>query len=195
MDSNSIGEYIKATKDIVPNTYKTIDNILADRIEEKLNSKSKIDDMKDKISVVGESLKGVREVIPEASKAVDETTTVIIETVGKELVRRIEEKLQKKHGSKVKVGKFCGCPIVYAGTKSCIVVDRMNHNKLVYLIPENVKSCCYVEKKFKLHKMENDYYYAITFVDGSESYIRVSQKHQNNLDSLVGKANYLEKND
>lgn len=106
---------------------------------------------------------------------------IIVKYIG-DLPETIKAELKKDHGSKVKVGRFHDCSIVFAGTKSCIVVDAEQH-ELVYLTPECVLRSRYVEKKFRPSRAKTYYYYELIFKDGTESYVRVSEKHRQNLES------------
>ncbi|NCE65548.1 hypothetical protein D1159_13400 [Pseudoflavonifractor sp. 524-17] len=106
---------------------------------------------------------------------------IIVKYIG-DLPEIIKAELKKDHGSKVKVGRFHDCSIVFAGTKSCIVVDAEQH-ELVYLTPECVLRSRYVEKKFRPTRAKTYYYYELVFKDGTESYVRVSEKHRQNLES------------
>lgn len=106
---------------------------------------------------------------------------IIVKYIG-DLPEIIKAELKKDHGSKVKVGRFHDCSIVFAGTKSCIVVDAEQH-ELVYLTPECVLRSRYVEKKFRPSRAKTYYYYELIFKDGTESYVRVSEKHRQNLES------------
>lgn len=105
---------------------------------------------------------------------------IIVKYIG-DLPEAMKAELKKDHGSKVKVGRFHDCSIVFAGTKSCIVVDAEQH-ELVYLTPECVLCSRYVEKRFRPSRAQTYYYYELIFKDGTESYVRVSKKHRQNLE-------------
>lgn len=131
----------------------------------------------------------IAERLPKMMDAADEGAANIVAAIGEIIVKyigdlpeTIKAELKKDHGSKVKVGRFHDCSIVFAGTKSCIVVDAEQH-ELVYLTPEYVLCSRYVEKKFRLSRGKTYYYYEIIFRDGTESYVRVSEEHRQNLEN------------
>lgn len=131
----------------------------------------------------------IAERFPKMMDATDEGAANIVTTIGEIIVKYIGDlpeiiktEIKKDHGSKVKVGRFHDCSIVFAGTKSCIVVDAEQH-ELVYLTPECVLCSRYVEKKFRPSRAKTYYYYEIIFKDGTESYVRVSEKHRQNLEN------------
>lgn len=116
-----------------------------------------------------------------AAKIVTEISEIIVKCIGV-LPEIIKTELKKSHGSKVKAGRFEGCRIIFAGTMSYIVVDAKQH-EFVYLTPEYVSCSRCVGKKFRLSRGQTYYYYEIIFKDGTESYVRVSGKHRQNLEN------------
>lgn len=178
--ADGVGKTVKEMTELFPETTGTLDK----KVKEKLNPPSKLEKIEKKVG-------SVKSTTPGLFKAAENNAITIMDTFGEELNEWIKDQLSKTHGSKVKVGKYAECPIVEAGTKS-VIIDTANENEIIYLTPEYVKCCRYVKEKFKLRKMKNDYYYEITFVDGSECYIRVSEKHKKNLDNLVEMTNCFE---
>lgn len=163
--------------DMAVDTAKKIEPIdaLGERIASEIRPKpSKID--------------AFRRTMPNAANKIDENLGRVVDQVGGivdecigDAYEAIKKELKKHHGSKVKVGCFVGCPIVEAGTTSCIVVDEDKHT-LVYLTPENVLRSTRVKKNFRLVRGKIYYYYELLFRDGSQSHVRVSKKHRNNLE-------------
>ena len=72
-------------------------------------------------------------------------------------IERIPKELKKMHGSKVKLGVFCGCRITMFGTESVILVDK---DHLVPLTPSYIKACYQLYEKFKHEQMKKYYYYS-----------------------------------
>ena len=164
--ATQVVELAKETK-----TFTAIDERLASEIRPKQN---KID--------------AFRETMPNAADKIDENLGIVVDQVGGIIVEcigaayeAIKKELKKDHGSKVKAGRFVDCPVVAVGTTSCIVVDEDN-NTFVYLTPENVLRSTHVKKNFRLIRGKTYYFYELVFRDGSQSYIRVSKKHRNNLE-------------
>lgn len=124
----------------------------------------------------------VRENLPESAAALDHTLARLIVFAGEaaqDLLAKIKENAATLHGSKVKAGRFEGCRIVYAGKSSYI---ELGDDLLLYLTPDCVESVSFSHKKYRVKKLANYYYYNIRFRDGSESFVRVSEKHRENLE-------------
>ena len=178
-----VGGAGKVVKEI-PNMFPQTTDVLDDMMKEKIHPTSKLEKLE-------KGVEHVKNAAPELSKTVGKNASEVIDRLGSELNDRLNEYLSKTHGSKVKVGKYSECPIVDAGTISAII-DIGNNNEIIYLSTEFVKTCRYAKKKFKKLKRKNDYYYEIIFHDGSQSYIRVSEKHKKNMDDLVKMTKDLE---
>ncbi len=88
----------------------------------------------------------------------------------------------KDHGSKVKRGAFQDCSIEMFGDKACIVVNE-DSGEVVMLTSDTIQSYEYVKEKYKASRMKKYYYYDITFKDGSESYVRMSKKYREAMES------------
>ena len=183
-----VAQGVKEVVELFPKAMEAGDTVIA----EKINPKSTNEKIKDTISTIDEAVELAHKGLPNACGEIDKTAAVVIEILGKELADKVKKEIHKTHGSKVKVGKYSQCRILYAGNKSCIVVDKEKGDKILYLTPQNVKSCVFVEKKIKPHKFAKDYYYEITFVDGEESFVRVSKRNSENLKKLMEQLETLE---
>lgn len=94
-------------------------------------------------------------------------------------------KYQKgNHGSKVKIGNYQECEIAMFGDKACIVVNP-DGGEIVLLTSDYIKSCRFIKKKFRKLKMKDYYYYEIVFIDGKQSYVRMSKKYRDALKSYT----------
>ncbi len=90
----------------------------------------------------------------------------------------------KDHGSKVKRGAFQDCSIEMFGDKACIVVNE-DSGEVVMLTSDTIKSCQFIEKKFRVKRMKDYYYYNITFKDGRESHVRMSEKYRDAMEQYT----------
>lgn len=187
-------EMVAGIADNGANALKTIefadaaDRWLAHKIRSKEPKPGEIEIMQDQMSSAADALeRNIAIVADNVGKKTNELIDAIWETAKKELKR-----LKGKPRSKVKVGIFSGCPIIYAGPKSCILLDK-EKNELLYLTPECVASSKYCEEeKIKSKKKTKIYYcYQLVFIDGRESYIRVSERHRKNIESC-GRQNIKE---
>ena len=155
-------------------TFPAIDKRNAEKIQPKPGKREVFEDIYKKMPTTANKFD------ENVGKVVDKSGEIIV-TCLDAAFEKIKKELKTDHGSKVRAGRFYGCSIIYAGTKSCIVVDKEKH-ELVYLTPENVLLSRCVEKKFFPLRGKNYYYYELVFKDGSESYVRVSKKHRQNLE-------------
>ena len=87
----------------------------------------------------------------------------------------------KDRGSKVKKGEFAEASIEMFGDKACIQLDEKG-SRVLLLTADNIQSYRFVKKKFKKLKLKDYYYYEITFKDGSESYVRMSEKYRDAME-------------
>lgn len=90
----------------------------------------------------------------------------------------------KDHGSKVKRGAFQECSIEMFGDKACILVNG-DSGEVVFLTSDTIQSYQYIKEDYKVSRMKNYYYYDITFKDGSESYVRMSKKYREAMESYM----------
>ena len=90
----------------------------------------------------------------------------------------------KDHGSKVKRGAFQECSVEMFGDKACIMVNE-DSGEVVMLTSETIQTYRYVKEKYKTSRMKTYYYYDITFKDGSESYVRMSKKYREAMESYT----------
>lgn len=129
---------IKTVKQI--ETVSAADERIADWIRPKPGKREVIEDIYEKIPTTANKFD------ENVGKVVDKSGEIIV-TCLDAAFEKIQKELKTDHGSKVRAGRFYGCSIIYAGTKSCIVVDKETH-ELVYLTPENILFSRCVEKSF-----------------------------------------------
>lgn len=120
------------------------------------------------------------QVIPIAKEAAQK----IVVTLAPAALAKAKRYWSKDHGSKVKRGAFQECSVEMFGDKACIVVNE-DSGEVVMLTSETIQICRYVKEKFKTSRMKTYYYYDITFKDGSESYVRMSKKYREAMESCT----------
>lgn len=98
--------------------------------------------------------------------------------------KQIKKYFSKDHGSKVKQGTFQECSIEMFGDKACIVVNE-NSGEVVMLTSDTIQSYRYIQEKYKASRMKKYYYYDIIFKDGRESYVRMSKKYREAMESYT----------
>lgn len=185
-DIDMIEKGAGTAKKILPHATDMTDFVIGEYIG-KLSPNAKKNNIKDYIDMAEKGVGIAEKILPNVLNGIDKNTASAMEKMAGVIVETIKKELKETHGSKVKIGKFAGCRILYVGTQSCIVVDKES-NELLYLTPETVKSCCFDKEKFKPHKMKKYYYYEITFVEEISKnpvYVRVSGRNRRNLDSLA----------
>lgn len=182
---NDLADGAERVKEILPETTRSFDERISKNIDYKFRTpKEKIIDNIEITTHIG---KIAQELLPQSTETIDDILSQLLKNTAKEtgeLYNTLKEYAKKPNGSKVKAGRFKDCRIIHHGSKSYIQVDTYDTANpiLLYLTPECVQACRYDRKKFKLPKGKTHYYYEIIFKDGSESYIRVSEKHRKNLE-------------
>lgn len=108
----------------------------------------------------------------------------VLTIVGPEVFNRVVKYQKGNHGSKVKRGAYQECEIKMFGDKACIVVNP-DDGEIVLLTSDYIESCRFIKKKFRKLKMKDYYYYEIVFIDGNQSYVRMSKKYRDALKSYT----------
>ena len=88
-------------------------------------------------------------------------------------------------GSKVKDGMYKGCKLKIYGSEVQIE-DEINMES-ISLTPKYVKECKKTEKYFNVTKVKNYYHYEIIYNDGTSSYVRMSKRYHQLIDSCFKK--------
>lgn len=101
----------------------------------------------------------------------------VVTILGPALLKEAKKYWKEDHGSKVKEGAYKNCSIDMFADKTCILVDPED-GEIVLLIAENIMNCRFIKEKFRVKRGKTYYYYEITFVDGKESYVRMSKKYR-----------------
>jgi len=117
------------------------------------------------------------EVVGSAAKKL---LTVLGPVAGKKFMKYFS----KDHGSKVKMGAYQDCPIGLFGDKACIITNAAS-GEVVFLTSDTIESYRFIEKKFRVKRMKDYYYYNITFKDGRESHIRMSEKYRDAMEQYT----------
>lgn len=117
---------------------------------------------------------------------VKSTAVQILTIVGPVALKKAKKFWETDHGSKVKMGAYCGCPIESFGDEACIVVSE-DGGKIIKLTSDTIQSCRYVKEKKRLVgvKYHTYFYYDITFKDGKESYVRMRRKYRDAMEAYM----------
>lgn len=117
---------------------------------------------------------------------VKKAATQILTVVGPFALKEAKKIWEKNHGSKVKRGAYCECPIEMFGDKSCIVVNE-DSGEVVLLTSDTIRSCQYVKDKKRLvgAKYHTYFYYNIIFKNDEESYVRMRRKYRDAMEKYI----------
>lgn len=105
-------------------TFPAIDKRIAEKIQPKPGKREVFEDIYKKMPTTANKFD------ENVGKVVDKSGEIIV-TCLDAAFEKIKKELKTDHGSKVRAGRFYGCSIIYAGTKSCIVVDKEKHEDYV----------------------------------------------------------------